>query len=411
MDIPGNIEKRIKRHVLGKTRSFYISTTPGMERICLDELGSLGFLLNGATLDKGGVEVEARIHECYIANLTLRTANRILMRIDAFGATHFRQLQRRASETPWELYLGKTAAIKIHVTARQSRLFHSGAIADVIETQLKKRFQPEGGGLAENQSLNNGQGMFHALQRVFVRAVDDRFTVSIDSSGDLLHKRGLKIYGGRAPIRETLASGILALAGYVPGEPLLDPMAGAGTFSLEAAMIANGIPAGWFRSFAFMGWPSFRPARWEHIRAEAQKSIRKPIRPQIFASDNDPAACRTLQAVVVENGLADTIIVSKKNFFDLFPPRVENPGRRSSAAARDGLIAINPPFGRRLEAQDQGEKIFVEIGKKLKTDFKGWKIALIAPKKALVRKVPFKVHPHEFSHGGLNLTLLTGRID
>ena len=118
MDLPGNIEKRIKRHVLGKTRSFYVSTTPGMERLCFNELSSLGFSLKDAALEKGGIGLKTRTHECYIANLNLRTANRILMRIDAFGATNFRQLEKRAGGIPWELYLHKDAACEIHVTAR-----------------------------------------------------------------------------------------------------------------------------------------------------------------------------------------------------------------------------------------------------------------------------------------------------
>jgi putative N6-adenine-specific DNA methylase len=326
------------------------------------------------------------------------------MRIATFGATNFRQLEKRAGGIPWELYLPKDAACEIHVTTRQSRLFHTGAVAEAFKLHLAERLGNVDGGMKDKQ------GLPQFPQQVFVRALNDRFTVSIDSSGDLLHKRGLKIYGGRAPIRETVASGILVLAGYVPGEPFLDPMCGAGTFSLEAAMIANRIPAGWYRRFAFMGWPCFRPSRWKHIRREAEKSICKPIRPHIFASDTDPANCRTLKNVILENHLSDTVIVSERNFFDLLPPRGENRIEKMTTPAQNGLIAINPPFGRRLKTPGAGEKMFVKICKKLKSDFKGWKIALIAPKTSLVGKVPFNVTPHGFFHGGLKLTVLTGRI-
>lgn len=178
-----NIEKCIKRHVLGKTGLFFVSTLPGMEHLCVEELKSVGISTENATLSKEDIT-----------------------------------------------------------------LFP---------------------------------------QQLFVRAVNDQLTVSIDSSGDMLYKRGLKIQGGKAPIRETTAASILALAGYHIGEPLIDPMCGTGTFSLEGAMIANHIPAGWYRNFAFMGWPCFKPSRWKHIRREAKGRITRLTKPVIFASDTE----------------------------------------------------------------------------------------------------------------------------
>jgi len=360
----------------------------------------VGLSLADAKLTIGGVVFRDRVHECYLANLKLRMANRILMRIEAFQATNFRQLEKKLTGLPWELYLHKEAAYEINVTSRHSRLFHREAIADQFKESVAERWS------LANRYLEKKQDISRFPQQIFVRAFNDRFTVSIDSSGDLLHKRGLKIYSGKAPIRETIAAAILAEAGYHGGEPLLDPMCGTGTFSLEGAMIANHIPAGWYRDFAFMGWPCFKPLRWKHIRREAERSITRMNEPIIFASDKDQNICLKLEKVIRENNLSGTISVFRKDFFDLLPSEI----KRLTKTERKGLVTINPPYGRRLGSKNNSEKMFVEICEKLKKDFKGWKIALIAPSRSLAKKVPFTVAAHDLFHGGLNLILLTGRI-
>jgi putative N6-adenine-specific DNA methylase len=322
------------------------------------------------------------------------------MRIETFRATNFRQFKKKLAGLPWELYLHKDAACEVNVTSRHSRLFHKDAIADQVKESVAERW-----GLA-NLYLENKQEISRFPQQIFIRAFNDRFTISIDSSGELLHKRGLKIHGGKAPIRETIAAAILAEAGYHGDEPLLDPMCGTGTFSLEGAMIANHVPAGWYRNFAFMGWPCFRPSRWRYIRREAEKSIKRINKPIIFASDKDKNICLKLEKVIRENNLSGTISVLRRDFFDLLPSDI----KRLTKTERNGLVTINPPYGRRLGSKDNSEKTFVKICQKLKKDFKGWKIALIAPNRDLVKKVPFTVNTHDLFHGGLNLTFLTGRI-
>jgi putative N6-adenine-specific DNA methylase len=171
-------------------------------------------------------------------------------------------------------------------------------------------------------------------------------------------------------------------------------------------MIANRIPAGWFRDFAFMGWPCFRSSRWKHTRREAERSIRRLTEPVIFASDRDPDSCKALSRAVRENDLSGTVSVVSKDFFDLSPTDTGGPAGNESK----GMIVINPPYGRRMHTREKSEKMFVEICTKLKTDFKGWRFALIAPGRHLVKKVPFRAKSFDFFHGGLRLTLLAGRI-
>jgi len=401
MNDTGNLEKRIKRHVQGRTHCFFISTLPGIEKVCFDELSRLGIPMADTIVSNGGIEFNGRIHDCYLANLKLRTANRILMRLATFTASNFRQLEKKLTGFPWELYLHKNAVIEPNVTSRHSRLIHTDAIAQRFKNSLKNRLKPMTDMTETSHTPSAGRP-----QQIFIRAENDQFTVSIDSTGELLHKRGLKAQGGQAPVRETIAAAILCLAGYQPVEPLIDPMCGTGTFSLEAAMITNNIPAGWYRDFAFMDWPAFKPSRWKHIRREAAKQMTQISEPMIFASDINPEDSLKLEKIIQKNNFSDTINAFSSDFFDLHPENIHGMEKNM----HPGLIALNPPYGRRLGNKSSIDDMFADIGKKLKKDFKGWKAAILVPDKHLVKNFPFKAKTHEFFHGGLRITLVTGKI-
>jgi len=239
-------------------------------------------------------------------------------------------------------------------------------------------------------------------QSIFVRVANDRFTLSIDSSGDLLYKRGIKKDVGRAPLRETIASGILTLAGYTGREPLLDPMCGAGTFTIEAAMRAQKIPAGWFRDFAFKSWPCFRPRQWAYIRRQSENRISLLTKPLIFASDHDHRICKVLQDKIETHGFSGPIHVSCRDFFGIAPHEI---------SPRTGLVVINPPYGLRMGDPDQIDAFFLRIYRTLKRAYHGWKLALIVPENRLATLAPFqKMRLHRLHHGGLKLTLVTADI-
>jgi len=235
-----------------------------------------------------------------------------------------------------------------------------------------------------------------------VRGLDDRFTVSLDSSGDILYKRGLKKHTGSAPLRETLAAAALLLAGYDGRVPLIDPMCGTGTFSLEAALMAKHIPAGWFRDFAFTRWPSFLTKRWNHIRRQSESGFMHPAQPLIFASDRDGEACRKLKICAQIHNLTDTVHVRQKDFFDLDPRGLTD---------QCGVICLNPPYGRRLGGRQESEKLFAAICDKLKQAYTGWALVLFAPGRKLAGTVPFQIKTFPVAHGGLKLALLIGKVE
>jgi putative N6-adenine-specific DNA methylase len=418
--------KRIRRHVSGRVQDFFAVTSPGFEQICFDELTSLPLSFESVKIVTGGVEFKARLQDCYLANLNLRTATRILMRICTFKASNFSQLEKKISDIPWELFLSPEHLTHISVTSKHSRLFHKEAIAGRFQAGIIQRFAASFQPLSLKSPLEGGVGRCVCTEtsplppskgdsdvsalnltasgekgRCFVRVSDDRFTVSIDSSGEMLYKRGIKKQGGAAPLRETIAAAALTLAGYDSDAPLIDPLCGSGTFSLEAAMRAKHIPPGWLREFAFMEWPSFMPKRWAYLKREAEKSFIQLHKPLIFASDKDGAVCHALEDQVSACGLSDAIHIACKDFFAFSP---------SSITAQPGLVMLNPPYGLRLGTRAESEKLFHEIIRKLKKDYKGWKVGLITPNRELVRNMPFPMRQYFFSHGGLKMTLLAGNV-
>jgi len=386
--------KRIKRHVIGRKHTFFAATPPGFEQLCLRELSNLDPVVGNARVTPGGVEFNGRLEDCYRANLNLRLPNRILMRIDQFKSTNFRQLERKAGDIPWELYLHPGSLLKMHAAAKHCRLHHSTAISDRFQKTIAGR-------LTAIEQDEEPQKNTDAEQNIFIRGQDDRFSVSIDSSGELLYKRGLKKHSGRAPLRETLAAAALQLAGYDGTQPLIDPMCGAGTFSLEGALMAKSIPAGWFRNFAFEGWPSYLAKRWGYIRRQAQSGFVQVERPIVFASDTDPDACQRMKDCVDKYSLADAVRVNQKDFFDLVPRYLTD---------QTGVICINPPYGLRLGQKLDSQKLFQAICNRLKSDYSGWKLVLLAPGKKPARSVPFAVKSYPILHGGLRLTLLVGTV-
>jgi len=406
------LAKRIRRHVIGRMREFFIAVAPGFEAVCLKELQAPPLSIEGGAAVPGGIVFQGRLEDCWRANLHLRTAGRILMRIETFTAVSFPQLQKKLSDIPWELYLQPDLLPVIHVTAAKSRLYHSDAIAARVSAGIVNRFAattaPEAapGTSAVRIQQPDHRSVHHHIsptmvQKIFVRAAADRFTISIDSSGALLYKRGVKTRGGKAPIRETIAAAALLLAGYTGKEPLVDPMCGSGTFSIEAAMTAGNVPAGAFRTFAFMEWPSFAARKWAYLKRVAASDQTFPGPARIFASDIDADAVISLLKSLEDQRLLSMVDARPRDFFALSP---------ADASAEKGLIVLNPPYGRRLGSRRQSRDLFRSMCRRLQDVWSGWRIVLVAPEPAWIDVVSFPLSRHPFTHGGLRPTLLIGKI-
>jgi len=387
-----NLEKQIKRHVIAQPHDFFALTHPGFESICENEIHRLG---GGAAVQervKGGVAFRGRIADLYAANLHVRTAGRLLMRIARFKTTNFHHLERRTAAIAWARYLPWGTIPEFRVTARHSRLFHSQAVAEHMGDAIESYWQQMGTVAAHTPD-----------QSLWVRIEDDHLTLSMDSSGNFLYQRGLKTHPGAAPIRETLAAAILMAAGFQGDRPMIDPMCGSGTFAIEAALLAKQVPPGLAREFAFMNWPAFRPRQWQYLKSKAADAITTCPQPMIWASDIDAVACQALSRCIRGNGLQDAVQVRRGDFFQLEPDQI-------IGKSGPGLVVLNPPYGRRLHPPEGLDRFYETMGNKLSTAFKGWRAAVLIPRPELVANLPAGLSLRSLTHGGQILTLATGTI-
>ena len=384
---PDAAEKRVRRHVTGRAREYFAIVHPGFESCCQRELIDLGIDASDICIETGGLAFAGRFVDCQRANLYLCTATRFLMRIDSFDATNLRTLKKQTAAIPWELFLPAGEQPRIQATSRRSRLYHTAAVSQAILEGIGRSF--------------GDPPPSDPVQTLFVRIADDRATLSLDSSGTPLYKRGIKQGPARAPLRETLAAAILMTAGYDGSRPLVDPMCGSGSFTLEAAMLSKRMAPGARRNFAFTLWPAFGGRQWTFLKRQAVAKERLLERPRIFASDVDGEACRQLSETISENGLSDAVVVSHDNFFDC---------QGDQYGGRPGLVTINPPYGIRIGSTARSTDLFARICSHLKEAFRGWGVALIAPRRDVLKTLPFAVRQIPLRHGGLQLTLLVATL-
>ncbi len=221
--------------------TLFFAAPPGLEAMLVEEVKALGF--QSAEPTGGGVLAQGDWPSLWRAHLLLRGAARVLVRIGEFHAPHLAQLDKRARKLPWAAFLRPDVTVKVEATTKKSRIYHSGAAAQRIERAISEEL---GAPIDKEASLT-----------VMVRLEDDLCTISLDTSGELLHKRGHRVAVGKAPLRESMAALMLRACGYDGAEPVIDPMCGAGTFVLEAADIAAGLAPGRDRRFAFEQLASF----------------------------------------------------------------------------------------------------------------------------------------------------------
>ncbi|WP_457552247.1 THUMP domain-containing class I SAM-dependent RNA methyltransferase [Desulfobacula sp.] len=381
------LEKRIKRRIIGREHLFFAVCSPGLKKVCHDEMLALGFPEKNLMTTPGGIEFKSKLETCLLFNLHLRSPSRILMRIGQFKATSFATLEKKINAIDWILYLPQNCDINFNVTTRESRLYHSDAIAQRCEKIILNQ-------LSEARAFTlSAKNKSH--QTIYIRADHDVFNISLDSSGDLLFKRGIKQKVHTAPLRENLAFAMLFWAGFSKDDILIDPMCGSGTFSLEAAMMKTRVPPGFFRSFAFESWPGFGQKTYDYLKKQARENCLVFPEKQIFASDLDKMALTAMEQNISNHSFTDIIDLSQKDFFSIHPSRI-SPGKK-------GVVMLNPPYGKRLGQKSDSRSFYSEIGKKLATDFKGWRTGIILPSRACKSYLGIRLELKPIFHGGLDL--------
>jgi putative N6-adenine-specific DNA methylase len=376
--------------------------TPGLEPFAaleLDQLGLIGshslsqsenFLVESAPqYESGGIEFQGSLHDVYRANLYLRTASRVLVRLGEFYASAFPELRRKASRLLWENYLVPERPIALRVTCQKSHLYHEGAVAERVAGAIADRL----GKPPPVQKYNEDSGT--ELPQLFVvRLVDNLCTISIDSSGALLHRRGYRLATAKAPLRETLASAMVMASGWDTISSLLDPFCGSGTIPIEAALLARRCPAGCTRRFAFMDWPNFDSKFWDKLLVDTGRAIISDI-PRIIASDRDAGAIQAAQANAERAGVSDCIKFSRKAISAIDPPPCP------------GWVVTNPPYGVRLSSTMDLRNLYAQFGKVLRTRCPGWHVTILCDSVQLIRSTGLEFDKGiSTMNGGLKVRLV-----
>jgi putative N6-adenine-specific DNA methylase len=379
---------------------------PGLEPFTALELNQLGLIgshspsqseniltESGPQYESGGIEFQGSLHDVYRANLYLRTASRVLVRLGEFYASAFPELRRKASRLLWENYLAPERPIALRVTCKKSRLYHEGAVAERLEGAIADRL----GNPPPVQKYHEDSGT-ELPQLIVVRLVDNLCTISIDSSGALLHRRGYRLATAKAPLRETLACAMVIASGWDTISPLLDPFCGSGTIPIEAALLARRVPAGYNRRFAFMDWPNFHSKFWDKLLADAGKAIVSDI-PKMIASDRDAGAIQAAQANAERAGVADCIEFSCKAISAIDPPPFP------------GWVVTNPPYGVRLSRTNDLRNLYAQLGKVLRTRCPGWHVTVLCDRVQLIRSTGLEFDKGiSMTNGGLKVRLVRGLV-
>ena len=368
----------------------------GTEPVVAAELVALGL---GARIEEGGVSFRGTLDDVQRANLHLRSASRILVRLGSFRATAFHELERFADRLPWGDHLGRGTTIAVRATCRKSRLYHSDAVAERVRAAAEGAV----GGLVAVAAAGEDEEQATSAQLIVVRVFRDRVTVSADSSGALLHVRGYRQAIGKAPLRETLAAAMLLGAGWDPGTPLVDPMCGSGTIAIEGALVARRIPPGLGRSFAFESWPGFERTRWLSMLEEAKAGILAAAPAPIVASDRDAGAVRAAAANAQRAGVAGDIEILQRPLSAVVPP---------SGTAGSGAVVTNPPYGVRVGERRALRDLYAALGRVARDRFPGWRLALLSADPALQAQLEMELGERfRTRNGGIPVRLVAGIIE
>ena len=319
------------------------TATFGLEAVVAKELKHLGY---ETKVENARVTYKADEMGICRSNLWLRSADRVLIKLGEFKATTFEELFEGTKNLPWERWIAKDAQFPVDGKSVDSTLHHvpscqsiaKKAIVERLKDKYKIQWFPEEG----------------PRYRVEVAILKDIATLTIDTSGPGLHKRGYREEANEAPLKETLAAALIQIARWHPNHLLIDPMCGSGTIPIEAALIGKNIPPGIRRDFVSEGWSNIPKKVWENAREEGNSLIKKDREVHVIGSDIDGYTLKIARENSIKAGVEDLIHFQKLGLNEL------------SSKKKYGYIICNPPYGERLGEKEDVEELYKEMGKKFK---------------------------------------------
>ncbi len=346
------------------TLSFFATAPKGLEQLLAAELTALG----AAEVRPGraGVSFAGPLEIAYRACLWSRLASRILLPLHRFPAPTPEALYEGIRAFPWEEHLGPDDSLAVDAAVADSRITHSQYAALRVKDGVVDRFREASG---RRPSVDRERPSV----RINLYLYRNQARLSLDLSGESLHRRGYRTEGTLAPLKENLAAAILLLSGWreiaAAGGTFLDPMCGSGTLPIEAALIAGDVAPGLTRPwFGFFGWRQHEPEVWSRLIGEAKerRAQGEGKIPAVIGWDEAPGAVRAALANVEQAGLRGRVHIERRQWSGASAP----PGRRA------GLVAVNPPYGERLGEEQELVGLFAGLGKVLRESFGGWRGAV-----------------------------------
>ncbi|HYC56907.1 MAG TPA: hypothetical protein VEL28_18385 [Candidatus Binatia bacterium] len=375
--------------------SVFVACAPGLEHLLGEEIAALGADAAGMSVVAGGVELLAGEATLYRLHLELGLALKILVRLGEFRAKGFRELERAAASLAWEHWCRPGRAVHVRATCRHSRLWHSDAVAQRFDAAIAERLARA----SSQRGRRKAPSSETEAAEVHVRIVDDLCTVSIDTGGDVLSRRGYREAGAKAPLREDLARALVIASGWDRQSLLVDPLAGSATIAIEADWLARGVPPGHMRSFALFDMPGFDAGLWNELKASALgRSV--ATGPAIFASDRDAGAVKAARANAERAGSAGIQIDEAA--------LMKAPGL-ALPAPEHGAVVSNPPWGRRVRGRDPLANLYAAFGNKVRALPGRWRVALVVPSPELSRATGLALEPALMTdHGGVKVYFAVG---
>jgi putative N6-adenine-specific DNA methylase len=328
------------------------------------------------------------LESVYTLNLNLRTASRITVLAATFRARTFAELERRAKRVAWDEWLKAGARVRLRVTCRKSRLYHSDAVAERIASAVVARCN------ARVMDASTEAEPAGESQLILVRILRDNCSIRVDTSGENLHRRGYRQAVAKAPLRETLAAAMLLGSRWPARAPLLDPFCGSGTIPIEAALLAGNIAPGKQRDFAFMQWPNFDENLWRGVLQRAQSAERAPSVP-ILGADRDAGAIDAARANAARAGVGEQVVFDTKALSSLQAP------------ATPGWLVTNPPYGVRVGERKRLRDLYAALGRLARERFADWHVALLSADPTLTAQLALPLtEVFRTTNGGLAVALV-----
>ncbi len=343
---------------------FFAPCPRGLEALLQSDLESLG--AQNVRSTEGGVHFSGDWQLCYRVNLENRIASRILWRVAETKYRNEEDIYKVAFDLHWQRWFDVSNTIRVNTTAIRCPLKSIEFVTLRVKDAVCDRFRAQRNQRPSVDTLNPDM-------RIHVFIEDNNLMLYLDTSGDALFKRGVRQHTNIAPIRENLAAGILRLANWKPGTPLLDPMCGSGTFLIEAAQMSLNIQPGIARNFAFEKLKNFDAAKWQAMREQsiAAQLAAKPL--EIYGSDLYGDALKAARRNLEEAGLAECVQLKQANVLEI------------SAPAEHGILVANLPYGERMGELDELAVLYPRLGDALKKKFGGWTAYLFTADKAILK--------------------------